>query len=98
MRQEFRLPDLGEGIHEAEIVDVCVAAGDSVREDDIILLVETDKATVEVPSPCTGVVAKIHSALGFLEGRWSWVSISTFWLIQTSLPIVTPPLQSISTS
>jgi pyruvate dehydrogenase E2 component (dihydrolipoamide acetyltransferase) len=60
MRQEFRLPDLGEGIHEAEIVDVCVAAGDSVREDDIILLVETDKATVEVPSPCTGVVAKIH--------------------------------------
>jgi pyruvate dehydrogenase E2 component (dihydrolipoamide acetyltransferase) len=60
MRQEFRLPDLGEGIHEAEIVDVCVAAGDSVQEGDIILHVETDKATVEVPSPCTGLVAEIH--------------------------------------
>lgn len=60
MQQAFRLPDLGEGLYEAEIVDVCVAAGDSVQEGDTILLVETDKATVEVPSPYTGVVAEIH--------------------------------------
>lgn len=60
MAQEFRLPDPGEGIHEAEIVEVCVAAGDTVHEGDIILHIETDKAAVEVPSPFTGEVEAIR--------------------------------------
>ena len=59
MTQAFRLPDLGEGIHEAEILDVCVSAGQAIREGESILQVETDKAVVEVPSPCTGTVAEV---------------------------------------
>lgn len=64
MAEEFRLPDPGEGIHEAEIVEVCVAAGDTVEEGDIILHIETDKATVEVPSPYTGTVEDINVQQG----------------------------------
>jgi pyruvate dehydrogenase E2 component (dihydrolipoamide acetyltransferase) len=60
MAKEFKLPDLGEGIHEGEILSVRVAVGDSVEEGDIILEVETDKAAVEVPSPFTGVVEEIR--------------------------------------
>ena len=64
MATEFRLPDPGEGIHEAEILEVCVAAGDAVQEGEIILHIETDKAVVEVPSPVTGTVAEIRVAKG----------------------------------
>src|SRR5262245_702511 len=64
MTQAFRLPDLGEGIHEAEILDVCVSAGQAVREGESILQVETDKAVVEVPSPCTGTVVEIKVKKG----------------------------------
>jgi pyruvate dehydrogenase E2 component (dihydrolipoamide acetyltransferase) len=60
MAKEFKLPDLGEGIHEGEILSVRVSEGDSVKEGDIILEVETDKAAVEVPSPYTGVVEEIR--------------------------------------
>jgi pyruvate dehydrogenase E2 component (dihydrolipoamide acetyltransferase) len=60
MAKEFKLPDLGEGIHEGEILSVRVAVEDSVKEGDIILEVETDKAAVEVPSPFTGVVEEIR--------------------------------------
>jgi len=54
------LPDLGEGIHEAEILAVKVKEGEIVAEDQAILEVETDKAVVEIPSPVAGVVEKIH--------------------------------------
>ena len=60
MAKEFKLPDLGEGIHEGEILSVRVSEGDKVSEGDIILEVETDKAAVEVPSPYTGVVEEIR--------------------------------------
>ncbi len=60
MPKEFRLPDLGEGLAEAEVVRVLVSEGDLVREDQVILEVETDKAQVELPSPVAGRVAKIH--------------------------------------
>ena len=60
MAKEFKLPDLGEGIHEGEILSVRVSEGDKVNEGDIILEVETDKAAVEVPSPYTGVVEEIR--------------------------------------
>jgi len=59
MARAFKLPDLGEGIHEGEVLSVRVAVGDSVKEGDIILEVETDKAAVEIPSPYTGVVEEI---------------------------------------
>ena len=59
MAREFKLPDLGEGIHEGEVLSVSVAVGDDVREGDILLEVETDKAAVEIPSPYTGTVTAI---------------------------------------
>jgi pyruvate dehydrogenase E2 component (dihydrolipoamide acetyltransferase) len=59
MARTFELPDLGEGIHEGEVIAVLVAVGDEVKEGDPILEVETDKASVEIPSPYTGKVEEI---------------------------------------
>ena len=59
MAKEFKLPDLGEGIHEGEVLAVRVAVGQAVKEGDIILEVETDKAAVEIPSPYTATVLEI---------------------------------------
>ena len=55
----FRLPDIGEGIHEGEIVKWFVKAGDKVQEDDILAEVQNDKAVVEIPSPVEGTVEEI---------------------------------------
>ncbi len=54
----FKLPDLGEGIPEAEIVEWHIREGEAVQEDQIIVSMETAKAVVEVPSPCAGVVVR----------------------------------------
>ena len=59
MPRPFKLPDLGEGIHEGEIIAVIVSVGAQVTEGDPILEVETDKAAVEIPSPFTGTVEAI---------------------------------------
>jgi pyruvate dehydrogenase E2 component (dihydrolipoamide acetyltransferase) len=56
----FVLPDLGEGLTEAEIVRVLVAEGEMVAEDAPLLEVETDKAQVEIPSPMAGRVERVH--------------------------------------
>src|SRR5207244_9575240 len=64
MPRPFVLPDLGEGLTEAEIVSVHVREGDVLREDAPLLEVETDKAQVEIPSPMSGRVEKIHVAAG----------------------------------
>jgi pyruvate dehydrogenase E2 component (dihydrolipoamide acetyltransferase) len=56
---EYRFPELGEGLHEGEIVSWHIKPGDSVQEDDIIMEVQNDKAVVEVPSPVTGKVVDI---------------------------------------
>jgi len=60
MARPFKLPDLGEGIHEGEVIAVLVAAGDTVTEGDPILEVETDKAAVEIPSPFTGKILEVR--------------------------------------
>jgi pyruvate dehydrogenase E2 component (dihydrolipoamide acetyltransferase) len=60
MTRTFDLPDLGEGIHEGEIIEILVSVGDQVEEGDDILVVETDKASVEIPSPYTGEVTGIE--------------------------------------
>ena len=60
MSRPFVLPDLGEGLTEAEIIKVLVREGDVISEDSPLLEVETDKATVEIPSPFSGRVAGIH--------------------------------------
>ena len=63
-RKEFRLPDLGEGLTESDIVTWHVAAGDAVQLNQIIAEVETAKALVELPSPYTGVIAELHAQAG----------------------------------
>ena len=60
MSSEFRLPDLGEGVSEGQIIRVFVSEGDQVTEDQPLLEVETDKASVEIPSPHTGFVSGVH--------------------------------------
>ena len=57
---EFKLPDLGEGVHEGQVLAVHVAEGQAISEDAPLLEVETDKAAVEIPSPCTGTVTAVH--------------------------------------
>ncbi|HYZ30889.1 MAG TPA: dihydrolipoamide acetyltransferase family protein, partial [Crenalkalicoccus sp.] len=59
-----RLPDIGEGVAEAELVAWHVKVGDAVREDQILAEVMTDKATVEVPSPAAGTVAGLGGEVG----------------------------------
>jgi pyruvate dehydrogenase E2 component (dihydrolipoamide acetyltransferase) len=59
MSRSFKLPDLGEGVHEGEVLAVHVTAGQKVKEGDIILEVETDKAAVEIPSPFSGRVSEV---------------------------------------
>ena len=60
----FNLPDLGEGLQDAEIVSWHVTEGDSVKTDDLLVSVETAKAVVEVPSPYTGVIEKLYASAG----------------------------------
>jgi pyruvate dehydrogenase E2 component (dihydrolipoamide acetyltransferase) len=59
MARAFKLPDLGEGVHEGEVLAVHVSVGQEVKEGDIILEVETDKAAVEIPSPFSGMLSQI---------------------------------------
>jgi pyruvate dehydrogenase E2 component (dihydrolipoamide acetyltransferase) len=58
--QEFKLPDLGEGMQEAEVVEWLVKPGDTLKLDQTMVKVETDKAVVEIPSPIAGRVAEIR--------------------------------------
>ncbi len=64
MIEDFRLPDLGEGLPEAELVSWLVAEGDEVTLNQTIAEVETAKAVVELPSPHAGVVRTLHAAAG----------------------------------
>jgi pyruvate dehydrogenase E2 component (dihydrolipoamide acetyltransferase) len=64
MIKEFRLPDLGEGLTESEILSWKVAVGDTVTLNQVIAEVETAKAVVELPSPFAGVVAALHEQPG----------------------------------
>ncbi len=64
MVYEFRLPDLGEGITEGEIVKWRVKEGDEVEEHQVVVEIETDKAIVEVPSPKKGRVVRLERAEG----------------------------------
>jgi 2-oxoisovalerate dehydrogenase E2 component (dihydrolipoyl transacylase) len=60
----IKMPDVGEGVAEAELVEWHVKVGDPVREDDIIAAVMTDKATVEIPSPVEGTISWLGAEIG----------------------------------
>lgn len=61
---EYKFPELGEGLHEGEIVKMHIKAGDKVTDDDIIMEVQNDKAVVEVPCPVNGTVLEVRAADG----------------------------------
>ena len=60
----FKLPDIGEGVVEGEVVQWHVSVGDLVSEDDPIVDVMTDKATVTIPSPVSGVISSLSGDVG----------------------------------
>ncbi|WP_243385234.1 dihydrolipoamide acetyltransferase family protein [Bacillus kexueae] len=64
MSFEFKLPDIGEGIHEGEIVKWFVKPGDEINEDDVLAEVQNDKAVVEIPSPVKGKVLELKVSEG----------------------------------
>lgn len=64
----FRLPDLGEGLTEAEVLEWKVAVGDTVEVDQVVVEVETAKAAVEVPVPFAGTVLRLHAGPGAVLG------------------------------
>ena len=63
-RYVFKLPDVGEGTAEAEIVQWHVAAGDRIEEDQPLVDVTTEKAIVEIPAPVSGTVLSVHGEVG----------------------------------
>jgi len=64
MAVEFKLPELGENVEKGDVVRVLVSPGDLVRKDQPVLELETDKATIEVPSPLEGTVSAVRVAAG----------------------------------
>src|SRR3990172_1843000 len=64
MVYEFKFPDVGEGIHEGEIVRWHVKEGEEIKEHEVIAEIETDKAVVQIPSPVSGTVLKIYHREG----------------------------------
>ena len=64
MAYEFKLPDLGEGLTEGEVARWLVTEGQELAEDDPLVEIQTDKTTVEIPSPAAGTVSRILVAEG----------------------------------
>ncbi|HKW42693.1 MAG TPA: dihydrolipoamide acetyltransferase family protein [Thermoplasmata archaeon] len=64
MAREFKLPDIGEGVHEGEVVKWFVKPGDAVKENDPVVEVMTDKVTVQIPSPVTGKILELRAKEG----------------------------------
>jgi len=87
---ELKLPDVGEGVAEGEIVRWLVAEGAAVNEDDLLVEVLTDKANVEIPSPVAGTLAKILAKPGQL------VKVGeTIALIETAGAVPAPPPEEV---
>src|SRR2546426_12835174 len=64
MAREFKLPDIGEGVHEGEVVKRFVKEGDPVKENDPIVAVMTDNVTAQIPSPATGKILQLRAKEG----------------------------------
>lgn len=90
--QEFKLPDLGEGMHEAEIRRWLVKPGDSVKLDQPMVEVETDKAVVEIPTPFAGRIANIRVP----EGKMAQLGevLVTFETGTSATISATPPIST----
>src|SRR5688572_5081309 len=82
MASAFKLPDLGEGLTEGEIARWLVSEGQEIAEDDPLVEIQTDKATVEIPSPYAGTVLRILVAEGDIAP------------VGTELVVIGDPLES----
>jgi pyruvate dehydrogenase E2 component (dihydrolipoyllysine-residue acetyltransferase) len=89
MAYEFKLPDLGEGLTEGEVARWLVAEGDDVAEDQPLVEIQTDKTTVEIPSPAAGKVARILVA----EGETAPVGAVLVVIGETHEPALAQPNQ-----
>ncbi|HRL78178.1 MAG TPA: dihydrolipoamide acetyltransferase, partial [Candidatus Accumulibacter phosphatis] len=95
---EVRVPDIGD-YHDVPVIDLCVIVGDVVKLDDALVTLESDKATMDVPSPAAGVVREIRVALGeklsagavvvLLEA--AEVAAATAAAAPPATPVATPP-------
>lgn len=96
MAFQFKLPDIGEGIHEGEIVKWHIAVGDTINEDDTLLEVQNDKSVEEIPSPVTGkvlnilveegVVATVGQVLVEIDAEGHGTSESSAAPVETATP------------
>ena len=73
--QVFKLPDIGEGVVEGEVVTWHVSVGDTISEDDPLVDIMTDKATVTIPSPYNGKIAIMHGGVGDMIAVGSALSL-----------------------
>jgi pyruvate dehydrogenase E2 component (dihydrolipoamide acetyltransferase) len=91
MAYEFRLPDIGEGVADGEVVQWFVREGDTVVEDAPLVSVLTDKANVEIPSPKGGKIVKLHAAVGDkVKVGGLLVTIEPAGTASPALPAATP--------
>src|SRR3954469_10036621 len=92
MAYEFKLPDLGEGLTEGEVARWLVSEGDEIAEDAPLVEIQTDKTTVEIPSPAAGKVARILVAEGDV------VPVGTVLVVIGDGPVAAPRTPAPSSS
>ena len=98
MADDFTLPDLGEGIEEAEVIGVLVRVGDVVEADQPLIEVETEKANLDVPAPHAGVVEAVHVEVGqVIRVGQPIVAIAAAASDGASAPAATPAAEVAST-
>ncbi len=61
--KEIRVPDIGD-FEDVEVIDVLVSAGDTVQREDSLITIESDKASIEIPSPFDGVIGEVSVSVG----------------------------------
>ncbi|HEY3239008.1 MAG TPA: dihydrolipoamide acetyltransferase family protein, partial [Acidimicrobiia bacterium] len=88
---EFRLPDVGEGLEEGEIVAWLVAPGDTVARDQPLVEVQTDKATVELPSPVAGRVVRLAADAGEVVKVGQLLIVLEDGVAPAATPVGAPP-------
>ena len=71
---EVKIPSLGD-IEQVEIVEICTAVGSEVKVGDALLVIESDKASVEVPSPCDGILDSLTVAVGDVVSEGAMIAI-----------------------
>ena len=110
MVKEFKLPDIGEGVHEGEIIQWLVKEGDPIKEEQLMVEVMTDKATVQIPCPWTGTVKQLLAKEGEVvntgavivtideEGGSSEPKPPSTPAAEPPVAVVAPPAPSVSTA